>query len=49
MAKVRKGEDPYVSLARRSLESYIRTGEIIKPGSELPKEMLEEKAGVLFQ
>ena len=29
-----------------SLESYIRTGEIIKPGSELPKEMLEEKAGV---
>ncbi|MGI6189873.1 MAG: AmmeMemoRadiSam system protein A [Clostridiales bacterium] len=46
MAKVRKSEDPYVSLARRSLESYIRTGEIIKPGSELPKEMLEEKAGV---
>ena len=26
MAKVRKSEDPYVSLARRSLESYIRTG-----------------------
>ncbi len=46
MQKVRQNEDPYVRLARRSLESYIRTGKIIKPDDDLPKEMLENKAGV---
>ncbi len=46
MQKVRQSEDPYVRLARRSLESYIRTGRIIKPNDDLPKEMLDNKAGV---
>ena len=46
MEKVREKEDIYVSLARRSLESYIRTGKIIEPDADLPGEMLEEKAGV---
>ncbi|MDN5277720.1 MAG: hypothetical protein PWR01_1685 [Clostridiales bacterium] len=46
MQKVRQNEDPYVRLARRSLESYIRTGKIIKPDDDLPKEMLENRAGV---
>lgn len=46
MRKVRQNEDPYVRLARRSLESYIRTGKIIKPGDDLPEEMLNNKAGV---
>ena len=46
MQKVRQNEDPYVRLARRSLESYIRTGRIIKPNDDLPKEMLDNKAGV---
>jgi len=46
MEKVRKSEDPYVSLARRALETYILKGEIIKPDTDLPREMLEERAGV---
>lgn len=40
--------DMYVSLARKSLESFIRSGKKISlkdVSAELPKEMLERKAG----
>lgn len=36
----------YVNLARQALETYIRNGETISPMSGLPREMLEQKAGV---
>ena len=40
------GEDPYVRLARRSLESYIREGKLIPVPEKLPEEMRKRKAGV---
>ncbi|NMA94471.1 MAG: AmmeMemoRadiSam system protein A [Clostridiales bacterium] len=40
------GEGPYVSLARRALETYINTGEIIEPTEDLPRQMIENRAGV---
>lgn len=39
-------EDEYVSLARKSLESYVTNNEKIKRLLDLPKEMTENKAGV---
>ena len=41
----RSGEDPYVRLARASLESYIKTGRRLKLPEDLPEEMLHTKAG----
>lgn len=38
--------DPYVSLARTTLEHYVKTGEQILPSPDLPAEMLEKRAGV---
>lgn len=40
-----KKEDEYVALARSSVETYIRTGEVFKLPDHLPKEMTEQKAG----
>ena len=37
--------DAYVRLARRSLESYIRTGKIIKVPEDIPEEMRKMRAG----
>lgn len=45
LAKRRAGEDPYVQLARASLEAYVRSGRRIKPGDDVPKELLERRAG----
>jgi len=42
-------EDAYVSLARRSLEYYVREGRMIPFGraeEEMPEEMLQTRAGV---
>ena len=41
----RKGEDAYLSLARKSLEYYIATGMYLKLPEGLPPEMLEKQAG----
>jgi AmmeMemoRadiSam system protein A len=41
-----KNEDPYVHLARLSLETYIQTGKQAKLPEELPEEMISKKAGV---
>ena len=40
-----KKEDAYVHLARMSLETYVKTGMVIKPEEDLPAEMLNTKAG----
>ncbi|NLH64118.1 MAG: AmmeMemoRadiSam system protein A [Erysipelotrichaceae bacterium] len=42
----KKKEDPYVQLARRSLETYIREHHRIHVPEDLPAEMLQQKAGV---
>jgi len=46
MKETRDNEDPYVALARLTLETYIRTGKILSRPDGLPREMLDEKAGV---
>ncbi|MDF2840315.1 MAG: uncharacterized protein K0Q99_1087 [Clostridia bacterium] len=44
--EIRGNEDPYVSLARRTIESYIKTERLPKADESLPMEMLQNKAGV---
>lgn len=39
-------EDPYVSLARQTIETYVKTGEKIKVPRDLPEEMYSGRAGV---
>ena len=39
-------EDAYVQLARKTIETYVRTGEKIKVPDGLPQEMYERQAGV---
>lgn len=46
LAGVKEGEDPYVQLARRSLQSYIRTHKYIDIPDDIPAEMKTKKAGV---
>lgn len=46
MKEIRENEDPYVALARLTLETYVRTGKKISKPDGLPREMLEERAGV---
>ncbi len=38
--------DEYVKLAKNAVKTYLESGEIISPADDLPKKMLEEKAGV---
>lgn len=40
------GQDPYVRLAQKSLEKYVKTGEKLEMPDDLPKEMLTQRAGV---
>ncbi len=44
--KIRIGEDDYVALARRSLESYVKERKYIKSATDLPYELINNKAGV---
>ncbi len=44
--ELQKSEDPYVHLARTSLETYIVTGERAKLPQDLPEELMNRKAGV---
>ncbi len=41
----KKQEDAYVSLARASIESFVKEEKVITAEETLPKEMLQEKAG----
>ena len=41
----REAADPYVRLARETVETYVRTGQVISCPEGLPKEMLETRAG----
>lgn len=41
-----KYEDAFVSLARLSLETYIKTGKYVKLPSDLPADMIGKRAGV---
>ncbi|NLI60077.1 MAG: AmmeMemoRadiSam system protein A [Clostridiales bacterium] len=44
--KLRENEDAYVRLARQSIEEYIRHGRVKAIDKELPKAMLEDRAGI---
>jgi AmmeMemoRadiSam system protein A/AmmeMemoRadiSam system protein B len=44
--KIQEKEDPYVHLARLSLETYVRTGKYAKLPENLPNEMYQQRAGV---
>ncbi len=44
--ELQKQEDPYVHLARHSLETYISTGQYAALPDGLPEEMMTRKAGV---
>lgn len=46
IAQRQEQEDSYVKLARNTIETYIRTGEIIHPPQNLPQEMYLQQAGV---
>ncbi len=39
-------EDPYIKLARTSVETYIREGELLPTPQGLPDEMLQQQSGV---
>ena len=41
-----KKEDAYVQLARRTIEAYVRTGEMIPVPEGLPEELYRKRAGV---
>ena len=45
LAEKHAGEDPWVRLARQSLTSYILTRRVLPPPSDLPAELLTQKAG----
>lgn len=44
--KIREKEDPYVRLARKSLEHYIKYGERLKVPEDLGEEFLNRRSGV---
>lgn len=46
IAAERKKEDPYVRLARTTLETYVREGKVPALPNDLPEEILKNRAGV---
>ncbi|MDE5823569.1 MAG: AmmeMemoRadiSam system protein A [Lachnospiraceae bacterium] len=46
IAKQKDQEDAYVQLARKTIESYVRTGEKITVPDGLPQELYSQRAGV---
>lgn len=41
----KENEDPYVALARKALETYVKEHKVLEAPEGLPDEMLKEKAG----
>lgn len=46
LSRIRSQEDPYVALARKSLEMYVSSGTIMEMPDVLPAEMANRRAGV---
>ncbi len=46
MEERRKGEDPFVILARKSLEHFVRNGKYLKLPEDLPEDLLKERRPV---
>jgi len=46
IADIKSNEDPFVQLARRSLEHYVRSGSMLELPDGLPAELTTERAGV---
>jgi AmmeMemoRadiSam system protein A len=40
--------NPYVSLAKKAVENYIKEGRIISPPKDLPREFLEKKSAIFI-
>lgn len=38
--------DPYVNLAKKAIETYLKRDQIIGPSKDLPEEMLKKKTGI---
>jgi len=38
--------DPYINLAQKTIETFVKTRKMIEPPSNLPAEMIENQAGV---
>ena len=43
---IKESEDPYVSLARKTINTYIREGKTISVPENLPEEMIKNRSGV---
>jgi|LSQX01.3.fsa_nt_gb AmmeMemoRadiSam system protein A len=43
--RLRKSDDPYVALAKKSLESYVRENKVLEVPDGVPNEMKNDKAG----
>ena len=41
----RAAEDPYISLARQTVDTFINEGKVIKIPADLPSEMMKKRAG----
>ena len=46
LAKKRAEADPYARLARETVERFVTKGEKITPPADLPKDLLEKRAGI---
>ena len=46
LGAVRAGEDAYVRLARQTIETFVRSGEVPETPDDLPEEMKSNRAGV---
>ncbi len=45
LEKMKENEDPYISLARLTIENYVKDGTVIRVPEGLPDEMLNKRAG----
>ena len=45
MSEIIPSNDPYVALARQTINTYISTGKTISVPENLPAEMMNQKAG----
>jgi AmmeMemoRadiSam system protein A len=46
LEEIKSKEDPFVNLARQSLEHYVRTGKTMRTPTDLPPELSKVRAGV---
>ena len=40
--------DPYIALAKKTIETYLKSGQMIESGTDLDKQLLNERKGVFI-